>query len=162
MTRPLLLYSTNTLLGYAVAERFYRGVHYAWCSPVFDGKSTGVHINIPPTSSPSGIYRQLSEETTRGEMHSTAIPRIRDGIMTGAKAKLAAGVIDAAEFNEIEEMVNCAGVREFRPVLYIIPYDRVETLVSIVPVQERAHPLSVEFKVTDLPRDCFDLIELWS
>ncbi|HET7230692.1 MAG TPA: hypothetical protein VFJ16_11860 [Longimicrobium sp.] len=162
MTRPLLLYSTNTLLGYAIAERFYRGVHYAWCSPVFDGKATAVHINIPPTSSPSGIYRQLWEETTRGEMHSSTIPRIRDGIKGGAEAKLAAGVINAAEREEILKMIQHASVREYRPVLYVIPYDRVETLVSDVPVHERAHPLSVEFKVQALPRDCFDLIEFWS
>jgi hypothetical protein len=38
----------------------------------------------------------------------------------------------------------------------------VETLVSDVPVKDRAHPLSVEFKVEALPRKCFDLIELWS
>jgi hypothetical protein len=31
-----------------------------------------------------------------------------------------------------------------------------------VPVRERVHPFSVEFKVTALPRECFDLIELWS
>ena len=162
MERPLLLYSTSTLLGYAIAERFYRGVHYAWCSPVFDGKTTGVHINIPPTSSPSGIYRQLWEETTRGEMHSSAIPRIQKGIEAGAKAKLDAGVIDAAQYKEILDTIEGASLREFRPVLYIIPYDRVEPLVSDVPVLERAHPLSVEFKVTALPRDCFDLIEFWS
>jgi hypothetical protein len=97
MERPLLLYSTNTLLGYSIAERFYRGVHYAWCSPVFDGQTTAMHINIPPTSSPSAIYRQLWEETTRGEMHSTAIRRIKGGIEAGADAKLATGVIDAVQ-----------------------------------------------------------------
>jgi hypothetical protein len=162
MRPPLLLYSTNTLLGYAIAERFYGGVHHAWCSPVFDGKTTAVHINIPPTSSPSGLYRQLWEETSRGEMHSNAIPRIQDGIQRGAKAKLAAGVINAVQHQEIIEMIERAGLREFRPVLYIIPYDRVETLVSDVPVHERAHPLSVEFKVEALPRACFDLIEFWN
>lgn len=162
MQRPLLLYSTNTLLSYAIAERFYRGVHHAWCSPVFDGKTTAVHINIPPTSSPSGLYRQLWEETSRGELHSNAIPRIREGIMNGAAAKLAAGVISAAQHGEIMDTIKGANLREFRPVLYVIPYDRVETLVSDVPVRDRAHPLSVEFKVEALPRECFDLIEFWS
>jgi hypothetical protein len=82
--------------------------------------------------------------------------------MGGANATLAAGVIDAAQHAEIKKMIKSASVREFRPVLYIIPYDRVATLVSDVPVRERAHPLSVEFKVTALPRECFDLIEFWS
>lgn len=162
MERPLLLYSTNTLLGYSIAERFYRGVHYAWCSPVFDGKTTAMHINIPPTSSPSAIYRQLWEETTRGEMHSTAIRRIKGGIEAGADAKLATGVIDAVQHKEIMETIENASIREFRPLLFLIPFDRVETLVSDVPVKERAHPLSIEFKVQALPRDCFDVIEIWS
>ena len=80
----------------------------------------------------------------------------------GADAKLAAGVIDAVQHQEIMEKIKRAGLREFRPVLYIIPFDRVETLVSDVPVREPAHPLSVEFKVQALPRACFDLIEFWS
>lgn len=161
MDHPLLLYSTNAHLGYAIAERFYRGVHYAWCSPVFDGRKTAAHINIPPTSSPSAIYRQLWEETSQGELHSTSIPRIRDGIKRGANAKLAAGVIDAARFEEIGQMLESASAREFRPVLYIIPYDRVAGLVADVPVPLRAHPLSIEFKIEALPRDCFDMIEFW-
>jgi hypothetical protein len=162
MKRPLLLYSTNTLLGYAIAERFYGGVHYAWCSPVFDGRTAAMHINIPPTSSPSGIYRQLWEETSRGELHSSAIPRVQNGVRNGANAKLTAGVISAPQHREILELIEGAAVREYRPVLYVIPFDRVEALVEDVPVAERAHPLSVEFKVRELPRDHFDLIEIWS
>jgi hypothetical protein len=162
MLRPLVLYSTNTLLSFAIAERFYGGVHYAWCSPVFDRKAAAMHINIPPTSSPAAIYRQLWEETSRGEMHSDAILRIREGIAGGAHAKLAGGVIDAAQHEEIMKMISRATTREFRPVLYIIPYDRVEPLVADVPVEERAHPLSIEYKITALPRDCFDPLELWS
>jgi hypothetical protein len=29
--KPLVLYSTNTWLAYAISERYYRGLHYAWC-----------------------------------------------------------------------------------------------------------------------------------
>lgn len=130
--------------------------------PVFDGKTAAIHINIPPTSSPAGIYRQLWEETSRGELHSSAIPRIQKGVRDGADAKLAAGVIDATRHGEILEMIDRAAGREFRPVLYIIPFDRVEALVEDVPVRDRAHPLSVEFKITNLPRGHFDLIEIWS
>ncbi|HYH81570.1 MAG TPA: hypothetical protein VEX86_17325 [Longimicrobium sp.] len=157
----MLLYSTNAHIGYAIAERFYGGVHYAWCSPVFDGTTAAAHINIPPTSSPAGIYRNLWEETSRGELHSNSIPRVRDGIRRGAKAKRAAGIIGAAQYEEITEILQDAAVREFRPVLYIIPYERVAELVADVPVRMRAHPLSVEFKVEALPRECFDMIEFW-
>ena len=60
------------------------------------------------------------------------------------------------------ETIESASIREFRPLLFLIPFDRVETLVSDVPVKERAHPLSIEFKVQALPRNCFDVIEIWS
>ncbi|HEU4562921.1 MAG TPA: hypothetical protein VFS20_34135 [Longimicrobium sp.] len=162
MERPLLLYSTNTLIAYAIAERFYRGVHYAWCSPVFDGTTTAAHINIPPTSTPAEIYRNLWEEVRRGELHSAMIKSNRYGIRGGANAKLAVGLINEAQRKEIYDMTRRCTARDFRPVLYIIPYDRVAHLVSDVPVELRAHPLSPEYRVEALPRDCIDMIEFRS
>lgn len=162
MRPPLLLYSTNTLLAYAIAERFYGGVHYAWCSPVFDGTMTAAHINIPPTSSPAEIYRNLWEEVRRGELHSAMIKNNRSGILDGADAKLDAGVIGPAQKQEIKKMMERCTARDFRPVLFIIPYERVAHLVSDVPVELRAHPLSPEYRIEALPRDCFDMIEFRS
>lgn len=162
MERPLLLYSTNTLIAYAIAERFYRGVHYAWCSPVFDGTTTAAHINIPPTSSPAEIYRNLWEEVRRGELHSAIIDSNRSGVLDGADAKLDAGVISFPQRQEIQKMMERCTTRDFRPVLFIIPYDRVAHLVSDVPVEMRAHPLSPEYRIEALPRDCFDMIEFRS
>ena len=162
MSPPLLLYSTNTWLAYAVAERYYGGVHYAWCSPLYDGSTAGAHINIPPTASPADIYRNLLEESRRGERHSAAVARNRMGILKGAKAKRSAGVISTAAEAAIGETVRSAEARDFRPVLYIMPFDRVAGTVIEVPVADRAHPLSMEYKVEHLPRDCFDMIELRS
>ena len=53
-----------------------------------------------------------------------------------------------------------AEVRDFRPVLYVIPFARVRGTVVDVPVEERAHPLSIEYRVEDLARDSFDMLEL--
>lgn len=80
MREPLLLYSTSTWLAYAIAERYYGGVHYAWCSPVYDGTTAESHINIPPTSSPAEIYRLLLHEVSRGERHGKAIENNREGL----------------------------------------------------------------------------------
>ncbi|HEX6746454.1 MAG TPA: hypothetical protein VF092_04000 [Longimicrobium sp.] len=162
MPRPLLLYSTNTLLAYSIAERFYAGVHYAWCSPLYDGVKAAAHINIPPSASPAEIYRIYAEDARRGELHSALFERNRDGIKTGAKMKRVAGLITEAEQIEFGEMVARATPYDLRPVLYIIPYDRVAERVITVPVRDRAHPLSVEFRIEELPRDCFDMIELRS
>jgi hypothetical protein len=160
MRDPLLLYSTSTWLAYAIAERFYGGIHFAWCSPVYDGAKAATHVNIPPTSSPAELYGSLVEEVRRGERHSELIKRNRSGIMSGADAKLKSGVITKARWEEIKRIVDTCHPREFRPVLLVMPFDRVRTMVVEASVQERAHPMSVEYRVEQLPRDCFDMLEL--
>jgi len=84
---PLILYSVNTYLAYAINERYYDRVHYVWCSEVFDARSHnafGRYANIPPTSNPRDIYRNLYEEVKRGDRHSAKIEANRQGIKQGA------------------------------------------------------------------------------
>ena len=157
---PLLLYSAGSRLAYAIAERFYGGVHYVWCSPFYDGVVAARHINVPPTSSPAEIYRNLEEETRRGDRHSTLIKQNRNAIESGARAKRTAGIISETEFEEIQTILEEAETREFRPVLYLIPFDRVRGSTIDVPVRERASLLSVEYRVEALRSDCFDLLQL--
>jgi hypothetical protein len=160
MKEPLLLYSTNTWLAYAIAERYYDGIHFAWCSPVYDGTTADAHVNIPPSSSPADLYRLLRDEVERGEQHSTVFKSKRDGLLRGADARLAEGTIGHAERIAIEQMIDTSPLQAFRPVLYVIPYDRVRGTVVEAPIEERAHPFSIEYKVNPLPRDCFDMLEL--
>lgn len=160
MTRPLLLYSANTWLAYSIAERFYGGIHYAWCSPFFDSATAPAHVNIPPSSSPAEIYWGLWQETRRGERHSKAIRENQRGILKGARAKAADGVITSAQMSEIKRIINAAQPHEFRPLLFVIPFAGVEELVREVSVSERAHPMSLEFRVAALPRSRFDVLEL--
>lgn len=129
MKEPLLLYSTNTWLAYAIAERYYDGVHFAWCSPVYDGARADAHVNIPPSSSPADLYRLLREEVERGEGHSEVRRKKRKGLIRGAEAKLRDGVITAAQFKEIKRMIQRSPAHEFRPVLYVIPYSSVREKV---------------------------------
>ncbi len=160
MKEPLLLYSTNTWLAYAIAERYYGGVHFAWCSPVYDGTKADAHVNIPPSSSPADLYRLLRDEVERGEQHSAVLEDKREGLLRGLDARRKEGVIGEAEFGQIRLTVEKSPLSDFRPVLYVIPYDRVRGTVVEASVEERAHPSSVEYKVNPLPRDCFDMLEL--
>jgi hypothetical protein len=160
MKDPLLLYSTNTWLAYAIAERYYGGVHYAWCSPVYDGTKAASHFNIPPSSSPAELYRALLDEVERGERHSELMKRNRSGILAGLKAKVAAGVIHEARRQEIETILEDSHPREFRPVLFVMPFAAVRDRVVEASVRDRAHPMSIEYLVEQLPRDCFDMLEL--
>ena len=160
MKAPLLLYSTSTWLAYSVAEQFYGGVHFAWCSPVYDGRVAGAHVNIPPSASPVAIYRVLVEDATRGDRHSAAIDLNKKGIHRGAEARRSQGLIGDEEVSEIQISLERAQCRDFRPLLYIIPFEQVKGIVTRVPVSERAHPMSVEYRVEALPRAAFDMIEL--
>jgi hypothetical protein len=160
MKPPLLLYSASTWFAYSVAERFYGGVHYAWCSPVYDGRSAADHVNIPPSASPAALYRAMLEDTRRGDRHSSAIDQNKNGIYRGARARRSQGLIGDAEVEEIRSSLERAECRDFRPVLYIIPYDQVKESVVRVAVDERAHPMSVEYRIEMLPRASFDMVEL--
>lgn len=161
MDEPLILYSANTWLAYAIAERFYGGMHYAWCSPVYDGTTAARHVNVPPSSSPAEIYRALLEDSRRGERHSELFAKKLDGVCKGALLRAQSGAISPEQEREIREMVGGARASELRPVLYVIPYAGVRDRIAEVPVSERAHPFSVEYRIYSLPRACFDLLELW-
>ncbi len=160
---PLILYSVNTYLAYAINERYYGRVHYVWCSEVFDAhthSALGRYANTPPTSNPRDIYRNLYEEVKRGDRHSAKIQENRRRILRGAERKLEAGIITPEQFNEIEQIVVSVELSEFRPVLYLIPYHNVAGSVREATVAERAHPLSLEYIIEALDRQHFDPIEV--
>lgn len=161
MTSPLLLYSATTWLAYAIAERYYAGEHYVWCAPVFDPRmQCTVDRVLPPTSSPCEIYRNLYEETKRGDRHSSKIEENRVGILRGASIKKICGIITDDQEREIVSIVNAAETREFRPLLYVIPFHAVSSLAQEVPIKDRAHPMSTEFLIERLPRKYFDVLEI--
>ncbi len=164
MPQHLVLYSTNTWLAYMIGERFYDGMHYIWCTPNFGGNSFARRDDpIPPTSSPHDIYNDLYRGIRSGDRHLDKIGNNKSSIRNGAAYKRQSGVIDDAQFRDILAIVDQASMRDFRPLIYVIPFDRVADIVREVPVNERAHPLSVEYIIESLPRECFDIIEFdWS
>lgn len=159
MAVPIILYSATSWLAYTIAERYYNGEHYVWCAPVFDPSSPYAHQwHVPPTSSPSEIYKGLVEEVKRRDRHSAKIAQNKIAIIRGASVKRGAGVITKAQEKEIVAIVNAAEIADFAPLLYVIPYQLVSKKLKMVPVAERAHPLSTEFIIQRLPRRCFDVI----
>ncbi len=160
MADPILLYSTNTWLAYIIAQRFYKGERYVWCTPFFDPRSLATYdTTVPPTSSPSEIYRNLDAEVRRGDRHSAKIKENRTGILRGANYKRASGIITEEEEKDIAAIVELAEIRDFRPLLYVIPYTLVSNLLREVPVRDRAAPLSQEYMIEKLPRRHFDILE---
>ena len=161
MAEPLLLYSSNTWLAFIIAERYYGGIHYVWCTPYCTADMLPKNLSTtPPTSTPLEIYRRLSDEVAAGDRHSSKIQENKVGILRGASAKRAEGVISEDQEKEINEIVVSAELKDFRPLLYVIRFDKVQPLLKLVPVKDRAHPMSVEYLITHLPSSCFDVISL--
>lgn len=156
-----LLYSVNTWLAYNIACRYYGGVHYVWCSPIFSARNhPGNNASPPPTSCPSDIYHNLAEEVRRRDGHSAKIAENRSGVVKGAQEKHNSGIITAKEMNDILAIEAAAQSADFRPLLYVIPFVAVSHLLKEVPVSRRAHPLSQEYIIEELPTELFDAIEL--
>ena len=119
--KPLVLYSTNPYLKYAIAEKYYGHCHYVWCT-VFDPRTHdkyGPHACAPPSSSPCEIYRRLREEVSLGDRHSPKAEEARRSIIHGATVKLNEGVINKEQYKEIVALVDKANLSDFRPVLYL-------------------------------------------
>jgi hypothetical protein len=99
-------------------------------------------------------------EVDREDRHSSKVIDCRSGIIRGAQAKKKEGIIDADTESDILRAVELCGTREFRPLLFVIPFAKVKKLIEKVPVPARAHPLSSECLIPLLPGRCFDVIEL--
>jgi len=157
-TNSIVLYSTNTLLAFRIAETYYQGKHYVWCSPYFEPGDSKLNYTIAPTSSPKDIYLNLHDEALRGDQHSAKIANNRVGIINGANLKKAAGVISSQELEEIIAIVHGAQIIDFRPLLYIIPYSLVTDICRKASIHERAAPFSEEYIIEALPSSCFHAI----
>ena len=157
----LILYSANTWLSYIIAEKYYGGLHFIWCTPNAQTNNQ-IHIDIttPPTSTPIEIFKGLQEEVKRGDKHSAKIKENKVGLLRGALIKKNLGIITEDQETEIQTIVEKAEIRDFRPLLYVLPHDKVAYLLKNVPIVDRAHPLSVEYVIEELPRNLFDVIEI--
>ncbi|KAA6346150.1 hypothetical protein EZS27_006320 [termite gut metagenome] len=157
----LLFYSTNTYIANNIASQFYSGMHYVWCSPVFDPKSLdamNVWKNIPPSSSPYNIYWQLKQDVESKDMHSPKIEANKVGLKRGALEALKNKMIDDVEYSEIIYMIDTVDIDSFRPLLYLIPKSLVFSKIEEVPIEKRANPLGIEYRIKNLQNTEFEII----
>lgn len=160
MADPLVLYSVNTLLAYRINERFYGQVHHVWCSPFFSASSVSpLDAEMPPSSTPCDLWKRFLDDIGRQDWHSASISRNKSGLQRGMELRRSEGFITARQQSEIEEIVKNATFRDFRPLLYVIPFHGVRSLVQTAPLQERAHPFSPEYTINRLTRSLFDVLE---
>jgi len=156
---PLFLYSTNTMLAFAINQAYYGDKHFVWCVPNFDAKNTSrFGPSIPPTSCPKEIYLSLAEEVCRGDRHSPKIRENKRGILKGAKTNLVRHRITQSQYDDICDVVRLAQIQDFAPVLYVIQYSAVASLIAPVAAARRANPIVIEYLIEELPRSAFDVI----
>ena len=146
------LYSVGTQLAYKIAKRYYKNIHYVWCTTEFNSSKQ------PPTSNPATICKRYLEQITTGDRHTKEIENNIVGILKGAKAKLNSGVISKKEYNEIRNIVSAAEYEAFFPILYIVESIKVKDRYVEVVVGERASDDAVEYKIEDLKENEFEII----
>jgi len=147
-----ILYSVGTHLAYKIAKRYYKNVHYVWCTTLFNDSKQ------PPTSNPSKICKRYLEQIKTGDRHTKEIENNIAGILRGAKAKFDSGIIDKKEYNEIRGIVSVAEYESFFPMLYIIESEKVKNKCVEVSIADRASDNAVEYKVENLTENEFEAI----
>lgn len=161
MPDPTLLYSANTWLAYTISQTYYGGEHYVWCNPHLNSRWLPAGLApLPPSSSPGDIYLVLHADIQGGDLHSAKIEQNRDGILRGAVIKRAAGIISERQQADIKGIVASSGLRDFRPLLFIISFGPIANRVEVVPLARRASLFHEEYTIERLPRALFDVIEL--
>jgi hypothetical protein len=71
-------------------------------------------------------------------------------------------VIEDETESDIIQATQMAEARDFRPLLFVIPYQAVRRRIEKVPIASRASLLSQEFLIPLLPGRLFDVIEFGS
>lgn len=151
----LLLYSINTWLAYKIAEQYYSNTHYVWCSPLFNATNTN-----PPSSNPIEIYCSLRKDIEGKDHHSSKIEQNKTGIIKGANIKKSKGIITDSQEQDIIDIVTAAELEDFRPLIYIIPTEKVNTIIKPVSYKFKANKFSHEYIIEELPKPLFDVIDL--
>lgn len=154
-----VLFSVGSFFAYKIAKRYYKNVHYVWCACEFDSKIQ------PHTSNPKTICSAFLRAIRSGDRHDELIYNNKAGIIRGADAKLAAGVIDEKQHQEICQLVSLADYEAFFPVVYVIPLEGLtdaDKRCYEVPMEKRASDTSQEYIISDLAPSEFTLIDMKS
>jgi hypothetical protein len=159
ITNPVL-YSTMTFLAYNINQTYYGGLHYMWCTPYFGSDYNSPTFMVPESSSPLAIYNRLKNEIASGDRHDSLAETKRIGVSRGVDVMLKRGKITHEEAGEIHAICQLAEREDFRPLLCVLPRIEVAPYSQTVDVKAKAHPLSKEYIVADVPSSAFDVIRI--
>lgn len=159
-----ILYSVNPWFATEVARKYRGGIHFAWVCECFDttkADAGSAASMIAPSSNPSRIYRLLAEECAAEEGHSANIKGYRKTFSRLAKDWLADGTLTELQYDEMIASVRAPSWRIWRPILYIIPRQPIESARRLHSVARNARAgYGPELQIVDLALHEFDTIEL--
>ena len=154
MKTPKYLYSVNTFLAYKINEQYYKGTHYVWCAPRFDCNEN------PPSSNPKEIVKSLKRDIELRDGHSAKIEQNRLGLLQGVKVKYQQGIIDDCQQDALNYIISKAEISYFKPLIYIISYEKVKDKLIYVNPHDKASLFSEEYKIENLLSEEFDVIDI--
>lgn len=161
MVSPIL-YSTNTFVKLLIHERYLGDNHFVWCSDCFDSSKRAAYGSAAlaaPSSDPYKIYWQLKNDCQCSDKHSSKIREQKLSFSKLAADWKANGMVTPAQAEEIVYTVENADFTLWRPLLYVIPREKVVKRIQEVPMAKRAS-LGMEYIIPDLKRDEFDIVEI--
>ncbi|HTW90806.1 MAG TPA: hypothetical protein VMH22_03780 [bacterium] len=152
------LYSANSYLAYKLNTDFYYGFHYVWCSPFYDLESIPPVDQVnPPSSLPCEIAWGLYQGASRGDENNPTIAQNKLGLYKGIDAQIAKQTISVDTGKYLRELVKDAKPELFTPMIYMMNYDEVKSLVD--PSVKPQKPFSSEILIPALPRDKFEIMK---
>jgi hypothetical protein len=156
------LYSTNTFMKKLIQETYRGDSHYVWCGENFDPSALAKHSGsslVGPSSNPAKIYRDLKEAVDSEDNHCPKIIEQKINLLKLAVEWEKKGQITTSHKQEIAFMLEKYGFSFWRPVLFIIPRNIIDSArIEEVPAEKRAS-FGKEFIIKDLKANEFDLIE---
>ena len=157
-----IIYSTNPRVAHDIATRYRNDVHFVWCSEYYDPTTATpgtAGAAIAPSSSPKVIFDTLTRECDQEERHSAIIKGYRKTFRRLAAEWLADGSITQEWHDEIVATVNATSWIIWRPQIYVIPREPIESAGRLISVSHRARAgYGPELKIEALLSHEFDII----
>lgn len=158
-----ILYSTNPWIAHVFSKNHLGGKHFVWCSEYFDPRTAppgSPESAIAPSSSPKGIFDTLENDCNREDSHSALIKGYRKTFKRLASTWLADSTIDKNAHDEIVATVKSNSWKIWRPILYIIPRENIESSGRLIKVPHKNRAaFGPELQIHDLEVHEFDFIE---
>ena len=142
---------------------FFNGRFYVWCSKIFCENQQGAHaLPFPPSSNPSKIYSDLRKAVDMRDVHDPKIKSIKLTLKRVARKIQRNGEITDTQYRNILDIIKRADISDFKPLIYIIPYQNVLTggKIKRIPPKNAANPLSEEYRIEDLNEEEFEVIDM--